>query len=24
MKLMEMHPADFAARLVPKNRILSR
>ena len=24
MKLMEMHPADLAARLVPKNRILSR
>jgi tRNA pseudouridine55 synthase len=24
MKLMEMHPADLAARLIPKNRILSR
>ena len=22
MKLMELHPADFAARLIPKNRIL--
>jgi tRNA pseudouridine55 synthase len=24
MKLMEMHPADFATRLIPKNRILVR
>lgn len=23
MKLMELHPTDFAARLIPKNRILS-
>ena len=24
MKLMEMHPTDFATRLIPKNRILAR
>ena len=24
MKLIEMHPADFAMRLIPKNKILSR